>query len=139
MGILQNTGSLVFVMIFWLVTHSEIRRTSVLAVRVAGSEARGVSRVLGLHNGSRVRVHSHHAGLREGHDVVGPGSQNVGLVGVDGCQDVEEVALLVVVPGHGSSLAWLAVVEVRVRVGCAQAIVEASIVEDIGVRCTGHH
>ena len=128
-----------FLMILWLVTHSEVLRASVLALRVAGSEARGVSRVLGLHNGSSVRVHGHHAGLREGHEVVGPGSQNVRLVGVDGCQDVEEVALLVVVPGHGSSLAWLAVVEVRVRVGRSQAIVEASIVEDIGVRCTGHH
>merc|ERR1719507_2739585 len=112
-------------MILWLVTHSEVRRASVLALRVAGSEARGVSRVLGLHNGSSgVRVHGRHAGLREGHEVVGPGSQNVRLVGVDGCQDVEEVALLVVVPGHGSSLAWLAVVEVRVRVGRSQAIIE---------------
>ena len=112
-----------------------------MVLRVAGSEARGVGRVLGLHYGSWVRVHSHHARLREAHEGVGPGSKNVRLVGVDGGQEVEEVGLLGagVQPRHGSSLAWLSVERVRVRVGCSQAVVETSSGEDVGIRRPGHH
>lgn len=132
-----------FFMILWLVAHSEVPRTTVLLLRVAGGEAGGVSRVLRQHNGRLGRLHRHHVRLRVAQDGVdvGPGTENVRLVGVDGCQDiVEQIALLVLLVGHqASSLAGLVVEEVGVGVGSSQSRVEAIIEEEIGIRRSAHH
>ena len=60
-------------MILWPVTNSEVLGARVLVLSVAGSEARGVSRVPGIHDGISLGIHSRHASLREAHEGVGPG------------------------------------------------------------------
>ena len=71
-----------FPLILWLVAHSEVLGATVLSV--AAGEAGGVSRVLGLHTRGSVDLPSHLVGLGETHDGVGPGGEQVRLVGVDG-------------------------------------------------------
>ena len=135
-----------FPLILWLVAHSEELGATVLSV--AAGEAGGVSRVLGLHNRGSVDLPSHLVGLGETHDGVGPGGEQVRLVGVDGCEETvqqEEIVLLVVFKPT-SDLSWLVVevvgerVGLRVgeRVGCSQTRVEP-IVEDVGVGPPAHH
>ena len=131
-----------FPLILWLVAHSEELGATVFSV--AAGEAGGVSRVLGLDNRGSVDLPSHLVGLGETHDGVGPGGEQVRLVGVDGCEETveqEEIVLLVVIKST-SDLSWLVVevVGVRVgeRVGGSQTRVEP-IVEDVGVGPPAHH